>query len=56
MESSAGMPCQELVEVVTAYLDGVLPSAEYARCDAHLEMCAGCRATARRPAPSAKDG
>jgi MEDS: MEthanogen/methylotroph, DcmR Sensory domain/Putative zinc-finger len=44
MGSSAGMPCQELIELVTAYLDGALLSAERARCDEHLRTCAGCRA------------
>jgi anti-sigma factor RsiW len=38
------MPCQELAELVTAYLDGALASAECARCDEHLRTCAGCRA------------
>ena len=37
------MPCQELVELVTAYLDDALRSAERARCDEHLRTCAGCR-------------
>jgi MEDS: MEthanogen/methylotroph, DcmR Sensory domain/Putative zinc-finger len=44
MGSSTGMPCQELAELVTAYLDGALPSAERACCDEHLRTCAGCRA------------
>jgi anti-sigma factor RsiW len=44
MGSSRGIPCQELVELVTAYLDGALPSAERARCDEHIRTCAGCRA------------
>ena len=44
MASSTGMPCRELVELVTAYLDDALPLAERARCDEHLRTCAGCRA------------
>jgi hypothetical protein len=44
MGSSTGMPCQELQELVTAYLDGALPSADRARCDEHVRTCAGCRA------------
>jgi hypothetical protein len=44
MGSSTGMPCQELAELVTAYLDGALASAERAHCDEHLRTCAGCRA------------
>jgi hypothetical protein len=37
------MPCRELVELVTVYLEGALPSTECARCDEHLRTCAGCR-------------
>jgi MEDS: MEthanogen/methylotroph, DcmR Sensory domain/Putative zinc-finger len=44
MGSSTGMPCQELVELVTDYLDDALPAAERARCAEHLRACAGCRA------------
>jgi MEDS: MEthanogen/methylotroph, DcmR Sensory domain/Putative zinc-finger len=44
MGSSTGMPCREFVELVTAYLDGALPTANRARCDEHLRACAGCRA------------
>ena len=44
MVSSTGMPCQELVELVSAYLDDALPPAERARCDEHLRTCASCRA------------
>lgn len=36
--------CQELVELVTDYLDGALPQAERARFDAHIAGCDGCRA------------
>jgi anti-sigma factor RsiW len=36
------MTCQELVELVTDYLDGALPDAERARFDAHLAECPGC--------------
>lgn len=43
MGSSTGMPCRELVELVTAYMDRALPAAERARCDEHLRTCAGCR-------------
>ena len=32
------------MELVTVYLDGALPAAERARCDAHLQTCARCRA------------
>src|SRR5262245_61214096 len=43
MEFSTGMPCQELAELVTAYVDGALPAAERARCDEHSRACPGCR-------------
>ena len=43
MGSSTEMPCRELVELVTAHMDGALPAAERARCDEHLQTCAGCR-------------
>jgi anti-sigma factor RsiW len=36
------MPCQELVEVVSDYLDGVLPEADRLRFEAHLDECPAC--------------
>jgi anti-sigma factor RsiW len=36
------MTCQELVEVVTAYLDGVLPDSDRARLEAHVAECPYC--------------
>ena len=39
----ADLPCAELVELVTDYLDGALPADWRARIDAHLATCAGCR-------------
>ena len=38
------MTCQELVELVTDYLDGALPPAELARFESHVASCDGCRA------------
>jgi anti-sigma factor RsiW len=38
------MSCQELVELVTDYLEGALEESERARFEAHLEECDGCRA------------
>jgi anti-sigma factor RsiW len=35
--------CQELVELITDYLEGTLPPDERARFDAHLAECPGCR-------------
>jgi anti-sigma factor RsiW len=36
------MDCSELVELVTAYLDGVLDLDTRARFDVHLTECDGC--------------
>jgi anti-sigma factor RsiW len=38
------MPCQELVEVLTDYLDGVLEERDRLRLEAHLEECEACSA------------
>jgi anti-sigma factor RsiW len=43
-EIAEQLSCQELVELVTDYLDGVLPPAERVRFDAHIADCDGCRA------------
>ncbi len=37
------LTCQELVEIVSEYLEGALPDVERERFDAHLEGCEGCR-------------
>jgi anti-sigma factor RsiW len=36
------MGCQELVEAITAYLDGTLPDADRRRFDNHLAACPHC--------------
>jgi predicted anti-sigma-YlaC factor YlaD len=36
------MTCQELVELVTDYLDGALSREEVARFEEHLSVCPGC--------------
>ena len=36
------LSCQELVELVTDYLDGGLPDAEHLRFEAHMAACEGC--------------
>jgi anti-sigma factor RsiW len=36
------MTCQELVELVTDYLEGALPREDVARFEAHLTACPGC--------------
>ena len=38
----ADMACKEFVELVTAYLDGILPDDVQHRIDDHLEVCDGC--------------
>ena len=46
------MACKELVEAITAYLDGTLPDADRRRFDAHLAECPHCTeylAQMRRP-------
>ena len=37
------MPCQELVEVITDYLDDALSATDRARFEAHLGDCDACR-------------
>jgi len=36
------MTCQELVELVTDYLEGAIPAPERARLEAHLAECPHC--------------
>ena len=38
------MKCQEVVELVTDYLDGVLSPEDVARLEAHLQGCDACTA------------
>jgi anti-sigma factor RsiW len=38
-----GLTCQELVELVTDYLDGALSRNDRARFDAHIAACTNCR-------------
>ena len=38
------MSCNELVEVITDYLEGALPAGAVARFEAHLAGCEGCQA------------
>jgi len=37
------LACQELVEIITDYLEGALSDAEQARFETHLADCEGCR-------------
>ena len=41
--NAAEITCRELVELVTAYLEGHLSPDEQARFEAHLDECRGCR-------------
>ena len=41
-EIAEQLSCQELVELVTAYLDDALPAADRARFEAHIADCDGC--------------
>lgn len=42
MMPAPGMTCQQLVELVTAYLEGALPPGERERFEAHRKGCLGC--------------
>src|SRR4029078_2856557 len=43
-EAQGMLSCREVVELVTAYLEGALTEAEEVRFEEHLEMCEGCAA------------
>jgi anti-sigma factor RsiW len=40
--STPTLTCQELVELVTDYLEDALPNPERQRFEAHLRACRGC--------------
>ena len=42
MMTFEGLTCQELVELVTDYLEGTLPAADRARFEDHLAQCPNC--------------
>jgi predicted anti-sigma-YlaC factor YlaD len=42
-ETAIGMTCKELVEVITDYLEGAMPSEDVARFEGHLGECPGCQ-------------
>jgi predicted anti-sigma-YlaC factor YlaD len=42
MTTSNELSCQELVELVTEYLEGTLPAQERVRFEDHLAICPGC--------------
>lgn len=37
------LPCKELVELVTDYLEGAMPPEETSRFEAHLDICTACK-------------
>jgi anti-sigma factor RsiW len=41
--SAEDLTCQELVEVVTDYLEGALPRVERLRFEEHLAYCSWCQ-------------
>jgi anti-sigma factor RsiW len=42
LESTEHITCQEVVELVTGYLEGALPADEAALFEQHLNFCEGC--------------
>ena len=42
MNTVEALSCQELVELVTDYLEGALPPDESARFESHLSECGSC--------------
>jgi anti-sigma factor RsiW len=42
-ETVEQLSCQELVELVTDYLEGALSASDHDRFDAHIADCDGCR-------------
>jgi anti-sigma factor RsiW len=47
-ETLEQLSCQELVELVTDYLEGALSADDRARFDSHIGACDGCRAYLRQ--------
>jgi anti-sigma factor RsiW len=43
MIDTEGLSCQELVELVTDYLEGALDERDLGAFERHLEHCDGCR-------------
>ncbi len=42
MSSARALTCKELTEVLTDYLEGVMPAEDRARFEAHVAVCDGC--------------
>ena len=43
MADGTAISCQEVVEVITDYLEGALPPEQTAILEAHLALCDGCQ-------------
>jgi anti-sigma factor RsiW len=43
MSNAEQMSCRELVDVITAYVEGTLPAPDRERFEAHLDHCPHCR-------------
>ena len=43
MADGTAISCQEVVEVITDYLEGKLPAEDVAIFEAHLALCDGCQ-------------
>jgi predicted anti-sigma-YlaC factor YlaD len=43
MANPGGLSCKEIIELVTDYVEGTLPSDVVARFEEHLRGCEGCR-------------
>ena len=43
MADGTAISCQEVVEVVTDYLEGRMSPADVAVFEAHLDLCDGCK-------------
>lgn len=41
-EAAQHITCQEVVELITDYLEGALPSDEASLVEQHLNLCEGC--------------
>jgi len=41
--STAELTCEELVELVTEYVEGTLSADDQTRFERHLSICPGCR-------------
>lgn len=48
MSALPEMPCQDLVEVITEYLEGGLSPTDRLRFEAHLDECGPCRRYVRQ--------